>query len=364
MQTNRGKLQPMPHVRILTDNEEPSISYLLKRGDPVSFGDPVEAGVPTVIENAALKAYSPVSPFQGASGRRLALARWLTQPNHPLTARVAVNQIWSRHFGRGIVASVSNFGHSGVPPSHPELLDWLATEFVARGWSMKVLHRLIVTSQAYRQTSEIDSAALAADPENVLISRMPLRRMDAETLFDSMMTAASRLDSTMFGTPSPIDIRPDKEVVVKPAKEGFRRAIYILHRRQTPVSLMDAFDQPPMTPNCTERRRSNVATQALHMMNGSMSWDLARYMAGRVIDEAGSDAARQVEAVYLRAYSRKPTPAERDLGITAIADFIKQWPARLESDHSDAPRAANAQWFGLANYCHAILNSAEFTFID
>lgn len=364
LQAIREKLQPQPHIRILTDNEEPSVSYLLKRGDPVGFGDPVEPGVPTVIQNVALKAYAPTSPFPGASGRRLALARWLTQPNHPRTARVAVNQIWSRHFGRGIVASVSNFGRSGVPPSHPELLDWLATEFVARGWSMKQLHRSIVTSQAYRQTSQVDAATLAADPDNVLLSRMPLRRMDAETLYDSMITVVSRLDPAMFGAPAAIDIRPDKEVVVKPTAAGFRRAIYVLHRRQTPVSLLDAFDQPPMTPNCTERRRSNVATQALHMMNGSMSWDLARYMAGHVIDEVGPDSARQVEAVYQRAYARRPTPAESDVGVTAIAEFMKQWPARLAADNSDAPRAANAQWLGLANYCHAILNSAEFSFID
>ncbi len=364
LQSIRGKLKPKPHVRILTDNEEPSVSYLLKRGDPVGFGEPVEPGVPSVLKNVALKTYAPESPFPGASGRRLALARWMTQPNHPLTARVAVNQIWSRHFGRGIVASVSNFGHSGTPPSHTELLDWLATEFVAQGWSMKKLHRTIVTSQAYRQTSQVDAARLEADPENVLLSRMALGRMDAETLYDSIMTAASRLDGTMFGAPAPIEIRPDKEVVVKPAKDGFRRAVYVLHRRQTPVSLMDAFDQPSMTPNCTERRRSNVATQALHMMNGSMAWDLARYMAGRVIDEAGSDPARQVESVYLRAYGRRPTPAEADLALTAIADFAKQWPARLAADNTDAPRAANAQWLGLANYCHAILNSAEFTFID
>jgi len=364
LDTVRDKLKPKPHVRILTDNAEPSVSYLLKRGEPVGFGDPVDPGVPMVLQNAALKNYTPVSPFAGASGRRLALARWMTQPNHPLTARVAVNQIWSRHFGRGIVATVSNFGRSGMPPSHPELLDWLATEFVAQGWSMKQLHRTIVTSQAYRQTSQVDAARLAADPDNVLLSRMPLRRMDAESLYDSMLTAAGRLDPAMYGAPAAIEVRPDKEVVVKGEKAGFRRAIYILHRRQTPVSLMDAFDQPPMTPNCTERRRSNVATQALHMMNGSMSWDLARFMAGRVMDEAGSDVTRQVEAVYQRAYSRRPTQAELDLGLTTIAGFRKQWPARLESDNSDAPRAANAEWLGLANYCHAILNSAEFSFID
>ena len=360
----RGKLLQKPHVRILTDNAEPSVSYLLRRGDPVGFGDPVDAGVPTVLENAALKPYQAVSPFPGASGRRLGLARWLTQPNHPLTARVAVNQIWSRHFGRGIVPTVANFGHSGLPPANQELLDWLATQFVAQGWSMKQVHRLIVTSQAYRQASTVDAKTLAADPENALLSRMPLQRMDAETLYDSLLTTTGRMDDTMFGKPAPIEIRPDKEVVMEPAKEGFRRAIYVLHRRQTPLSLMDAFDQPAMTPNCTERRRSNVATQALHMMNGSMTWDLARFMAGRVMDEAGNDRAKQIEQVYLRAYGRPPKAEELQIGKQAIDQFAKDWPARLASDNSDAPRAGQTQWLALANYCHAILNSAEFSFID
>jgi mono/diheme cytochrome c family protein len=360
----RGKLVPKPHVRVLTDNAEPSVSYLLRRGDPVSFGDPVDAGVPTLLENPALKPYQVQPPFEGASGRRLALAAWLTQPNHPLTARVAVNQIWSRHFGRGIVPTVANFGRSGMGPANQELLDWLATEFVAKGWSMKQVHRLIVTSQAYRQTSKVDSATLAADPENVLVSRMPLQRMDAETLYDALLTTTGRLDPTMFGKPADIEIKADKEVVMKPAKEGFRRAIYVLHRRQTPLSLMDAFDQPAMTPNCTERRRSNVATQALHMMNGSMTWDLSRFMAGRVIDEAGGDRAKQIEQVYLRAYSRAPSASEIAIGKAAIEEFARQWPARLATDNSETPHAASAQWLALANYCHAILNSAEFSFID
>jgi hypothetical protein len=349
---------------VLADNLEPSQSYLLQRGDPVGFGDPVEPGVPGVLQSAGLKPFAPVPPFAGTSGRRLALANWLTQPDHPLTARVMVNQMWLRHFGRGIVASVSNFGRSGVPPSHPELLDWLATEFVAQGWSMKSMHRLMLTSQAYRQTSRVDEGLIAADPENTLLSRMPLQRMDAETLYDSLMSVAGRLDSTLFGPPSEVDVRPDKEVVVKPTAAGFRRSIYVLHRRQTPVSLLDAFDQPAMTPNCTERRRSNVATQALHMMNGSMSWDLARYMAGRVIDEAGADTSKQIEAIYLRAFSRRPAPDEVAEGLSAIAEFHKEWPARLAKDNGEAPRESAASWLALANYCHALLNSAEFSFID
>lgn len=364
MNETRQKLKPKPHVRILADNAEPSVSYLLRRGDPVNFADPVLPDVPLVLQNASLKPYKPVSPYPGTSGRRLAFAQWLTQPNHPLTARVFVNQMWMRHFGRGIVPSVSNFGRSGVAPTHPELLDYLATEFVAQGWSMKAMHRLMLTSQAYQQSSSVDPATLQADPENALLTRMPLQRMDAETLYDSLLLAAGRLDAKSFGPAAEVDIRPDKEVTVKLGKDGYRRGIYVLRRRQTPISLLDAFDQPAMTPNCTERRRSNVATQALHMMNGSMSWDLAKFMAGRVLDEAGSDATKQIESIYLRAYSRRPSASEIQTGKEAIASFAAQWPARLASDHSEAPRAATAAWLALANYTHAILNSAEFSFID
>ncbi len=360
----KGKLKPKPHVRVLMDSGDPSVSYLLRRGDPVSFGDPVEAGVPMVLASAELKPYAPVPPFSGTSGRRLALTQWLTQPNHPLTSRVLVNQLWMRHFGRGIVPSVSNFGKSGTAPTHPELLDWLATEFVRSGWSMKGMHRLMLTSTAYRHGSQMDEKLMAVDPENALVTRMPLHRMDAETLYDSMLTAVGRLDAKQFGPPQDVEIRPDKEVTVKATKAGFRRSIYVLHRRQTPMSLLDAFDQPAMTPNCTERRRSNVATQALHMMNGSMTWDLAKYMAGRVIDEQESDRKKQIEMVYLRAFSRTPNENELATGLAALDQFGKQWPERLKADNEDAPRAGEANWLALANYCHAILNSAEFSFID
>jgi len=364
LQALRQKMKQKPHVRVLMDNEQPSQAYLLRRGDPVSFADPVEPVTPMLLEHPALAPYKIEKPFEGTSGRRLALAKWMTQPNHPLTSRVMVNQLWMRHFGRGIVASVANFGRSGVLPSHPELLDWLATEFVASGGSMKQMHRLMMTSEAYQQSSAVDESLTAKDPENVLLSRMPLRRMDAETLYDSLVTAAGRLDTTAFGPPTDVDIRADKEVTVKATKEGLRRSIYVLHRRQTPVSLMDAFDQPSMTPNCTERRQSNVATQALHLMNGSMAWELSKFMAGRVIDEADGDRGREVELIYLRAYGRRPNAAEAKLGLETIAAFREKWPARLEKDNSEAPRAANAKWLAVANYCHAILNSAEFSFID
>ena len=285
----KEKLRPEPYIRALTDmGEAPSTQYLLRRGEPLSLGDSVEPGVPSVLQ-VGLEPYQVTPPWPGAdtTGRRLALARWLTQPNHPLTARVMVNQLWMRRFKRGLVASPSNFGRSGVPPSHPELLDWLATEFVAGGWSLKHMHRLMVTSTAYRQTSRKDPKLMAADPGNILLSRMPLRRMDAEQLYDSILKVTGRLNPKRFGPPELVEVKENKEVVAKGTDSGYRRSLYVLQRRTTRVSLMDAYDLPYMTPNCLERRESTVATQALHLMNGEQTWEHAQYLAGRIVDDAG-----------------------------------------------------------------------------
>ena len=366
LQETKRKLLPKPHIRVLMDTGGvPSGSYLLRRGDPITPVQIVEPGVPSVIK-AGLAPYEIKPPYPGAdsSGRRLALARWLTQPNHPLTARVMVNHIWLRHFGRGIVSSPSNFGRSGTPPSHPELLDWLATEFVRSGWSIKHLHRLMMTSTAYRQSSRLNEALLAADPENVLLSRMPLRRMDAEVLYDSVLKVTGRLDGELFGPPSDVEVKDNQEVVAKPAADGYRRSLYVAQRMQKPLTLLDAFDLPRMTPNCIERRQSQVATQALQMMNGSDVWEHSRYMAGRLIDEIGPDPREQVEAVFLRALSRKPIDDEMKDSLAALGEFAEIWPTRLSKDRDPAPIEWKSRWLALASFCHSVINSAEFSFID
>jgi mono/diheme cytochrome c family protein len=366
LQQTKRELLPDPHVRVLMDTGgTPSGSYLLQRGDPVTPVQSVEAGVPSVLK-VGLDPYEIKPPYPAAesSGRRLALARWLTQPSHPLTARVMVNHIWLRHFGRGIVASPSNFGRSGTPPSHPELLDWLATEFVRSDWSIKHMHRLMMTSAAYRQTSQSSEALRAADPDNSLLTRMPLRRMDAEALYDSILRATGRLDGDMYGPPSELEIKDNKEVVAKPSNDGYRRSVYVTQKMQTPLTLLDAFDLPRMTPNCVERRQSQVSTQALQMMNGSDVWEHARYMAGRLIDEIGPDPREQVEAVFLRALSRRPTEAEMSDSLAALDEFADIWPTRLEKDRDPAPLQWKSRWLALASFCHTMLNSAEFIFVD
>ncbi len=366
LRETKAKLQPEPHIRVLMDTGgKASGSYLLQRGDPVTPVQAVEPGIPSVIK-VGIKPYEIKTPYEGSdsSGRRLALAKWLTQPKHPLTARVLVNQLWMRHFGRGIVASPSNFGRSGTPPSHPELLDWLATEFVQNGWSIKHMHRLMMTSAAYRQSSQTSKSLLAADPENALLTRMPLRRMDAETLYDSILRVTGRLDDKMFGPPSKLDVKESKEVVAEASENGFRRSLYVTQKMQTPLTLLDAFDLPRMTPNCVERRQSQVPTQALQMMNGTDVWEHSRYMAGRLMDEIGTDPAEQVEAVFLRTLSRRPSDEEQQESLAALNEFGEMWPARLAKDRDPAPLGWKSRWLALASFCHTMLNSAEFSFID
>jgi hypothetical protein len=362
----KKKLRPKPQIRALFDmGGEPSAAYLLRRGDAQTPGEPVQPGVPSVIR-AGLTPYQIVPPSSNSesSGRRLALARWLVQPNHPLTARVMVNRIWMHHFGKGLVASPANFGHTGVPPSHPELLDWLATEFVRSGWSMKGMHRLIMTSTAYRQNSRFDPAVHHADPDNVLLSRMPMRRMDAEALYDSMLKATGSLDPTAFGPPVDVEVKPEGEVVANGTKARWRRSIYVLQRRKTPVTMLEVFDLPPMSPNCIERRQSTVPTQALQMMNSDVLQEHSRYFAGRLIDEFGNDQEKQIQTLYLRVLSRPPTEQETNLAKSGIDELTKHWMAHLENEKNDAPIKSTAQWRALSDFCHAMLSSAEFLYID
>ena len=366
MDAMKKKLRPKPEIRALFDmGGEPSAAYLLKRGNAQSPGELVQPGVPSVLKTG-LSPYKIVTPESNreSSGRRLALARWLVQPNHPLTARVMVNRMWMHHFGKGLVASPSNFGRTGVPPSHPELLDWLATEFVQCGWSMKTMHRLIVTSTAYRQTSRLDPAVRQADPDNVLLSRMPLRRMDAETLYDSVLQVAGRLDLTQFGPPAEVEVSPEGEIIAKGSNQGWRRGIYVLQRRKTPLTMMEVFDLPPMAPNCIERRQSTVPTQALQMMNSEVLREHSRYLSGRLIDAFNEDRDKQIEGLYLRALSRGPTSEEMKVAKEGLLALEKQWGSHLESTKYEAPKVSSARWFALAGLCQSVLSSADFLYID
>ncbi len=358
------KLVPLPKIRAVFDmGGQPSATYLLQRGDAQALGRQVWPGVPRMLA-AKLEPYEPVQPREGTSGNRLAFARWLTQPDHPLTARVMVNRLWLNHFSRGLVATPANFGRTGAAPTHPELLDWLATEFIRRGWSLKAMHRLMMTSSAYRQSSDVDPSAASADPENLLLSRMPLRRMDAEVLHDSILRVTGRLDPTRFGRPTRATKQENGEVVPDSTESGWRRAIYVLKKRRLPITLLEVFDAPQLSPNCTERRQSNVAPQALQMMNGTATLGHARYLAGRVIDELPGQAEAQVRALYTRVLSRPPTGAEAQAALADLDGLQMHWRAHLEETRHAGPRQPTARWMALGSLAHALLNSADFLYID
>lgn len=221
------------------------------------------------------------------TGRRLAYARWLTSGKHPLVARVIVNRVWMHHFGQGLVQTPADFGRLGVPPSHPELLDWLAQSFMENGWSLKTLHRQILNSTVWRQTSARNPAFDAIDPENRYLWRQSVRRLDAETLRDHMLSVAGQLDRTLFGPPVAVSEDDTGQVIVSGGQK--RRSLYIKQRRSQPVAMLQAFDAPVMETNCERRAESTVATQSLMLMNGDFTLGQAQTIAARLINEPPMD---------------------------------------------------------------------------
>ncbi len=357
----QARKQPAPRIRALWSRGTPSPSYILKRGNYLTPGRPVEPGVPAVLvrNQNPLEVIARSSQKESQGGRRLAFARWLTQPDHPLTARVMVNRIWMHHFGRGIVKTPENFGRAGERPSHPELLDWLATEFVRQGWSLKSLHRLLVTSETYRQTSTVSDEALRKDTDGSLLSRMPLRRMEGEVLRDTLLYLSGQLDETPYGPADPVDVRRDGLVTSLASEQGWRRSIYVLQRRTQIPTLLENFDYPQMGPNCIRRGDSLVATQALHMLNDRLVHRLATEFADRIHNQAGNSPADQLKQIYRLALGREASPEEISLGVETMHALKQEWMKTNPATGADAAARKS-----LTNYCHAIFNLAEFQYID
>lgn len=349
--------------------------FLLRKGNFQNPGVEVPPGF--------LSIFGPPSPVPGScesgpsSGRREALARWLTRPDHPLTARVMVNRLWLNHFGRGIVATPSDFGTQGAEPSHPRLLDWLATEFVARGWSQKTMHRLMVTSATYRQSSFTTARSKAEDPDNILLSRMSRRRLEGEAVRDALLAVSGLLDLRVGGPSVFPDLPPGVETRggwtrSASAADRNRRSLYVFVRRNLKYPLFDAFDAPDSNVTCPERNVTVNAPQALMLLNSGLILDQARALAGRVLAEVPTspDPAGLVTHVYRLALGRHPDPVELERGVS----FLTEPPAPSDSrngtiqtrdlpeptpDGFDSARAAS-----LVDYCHAILNLNEFVFVD
>ncbi|MFM8892885.1 MAG: DUF1553 domain-containing protein [Planctomycetia bacterium] len=352
---------------------------ILHRGDHGQPRKAVGPGELSVLATAAIEPFDPAAVSSGSSGRRLAYARWLTGGGHPLVARVLVNRFWMHHFGRGIVATPGDFGLAGERPSHPELLDWLASRFMEDGWRLKTLHRLIVTSTAYRQGSR-NAVAEAADADNLLVGRWRVRRLDAESLRDSILLAAGRLGTKAGGPPVVVGRDPIGRVmegreeldangdVVKLAPigdEGQRRSLYVTFRRSMPLTVFDTFDAPTMLPNCEQRMSSTVAPQSLFMLNDSFVLDNALALAERMRRERPGDLRAQVERGWVSLTARRPTDAELGDGLVHVAEqaeSLRQYHA-AHPPAKDAP-PADPQLEALASYCQVLLSCTRFLYVD
>lgn len=303
-------------------------SYFLIRGDVQSKGPRMEPGFPAVLVDEDVK--TAVETVSGnTSGRRLALAQWLGSAENPVTARVMVNRIWHHHFGTGIVKSIDNFGKMGDLPTNPELLDWLATEFVRVGWSVKQMHRVILNSATYRMDSRFENAvSLKADPRNESLWRFPVHRLEAESVRDSILAAAGTLNPkvggpSVFPVLQPEVLRAMTHGIWNQDKDGpevWRRSVYVYRKRGLPFPMFEVFDLPDQNVSCGARNTTTVPTQALTLLNNDFVLSQSQHF-GRFLEEARpGDRAGQVELAYLKVLARRPNARELELGLKFLAD--------------------------------------------
>jgi hypothetical protein len=357
----RAEKPPEDFVSVL--DEVPGVApetHVFHRGDHRQPKSPVGPGDLTIAapdgQRCEISLDDPALP---TTGRRLAYARHLVDGRHPLVGRVLMNRIWLHHFGRGIVETPGDFGALGTRPTHPELLDWLAHELVRGGWSLKRMHRLILTSTTYRQSSRRDAAQDAVDAENALFGRYAVRRLDAEALRDKVLAVSGRLDRIPFGPPVPVV--EDSVGQVLPDKDSPRRSVYLQARRTKPVSLLAAFDAPAMAVNCDRRILSTSAPQALVLMNSEFTLSHAKSMAQRLRAAASAKGAtdlagpcadrlqRIIAHAWALAYQRPVSREELDAAIAFVA----------------APRGGDdPELAALTDLCQQLLCSNEFLYVD
>ena len=319
----------------------------------------VEPGYLTVLVNGTPPPVAhPPQNGHVSSGRRRALAEWMVSPENPLTPRVMVNRIWQWHFGTGIVATPGNFGKMGLPPSHPELLDWLATEFVRQGWSIKKMHRLIMTSQTYQMASSFYQATnVEKDPTNLQLWRFPLRRLEAEAIRDAILSASGKINLEAGGEgffpPIPQSVREGyrqgKWELTKEDPSNWRRSVYSYWKRGLKYPMFEVLDQPDLNVTCEKRNVTTVPTQALTLLNNEFVLLQAGHLAERALREAGSDPSKQIGQLYRIALSRAPTEKE-------LASYLTFFQKQRAYHHADLP--------ALTDVAHVVLNANEFVYIN
>ena len=304
-----------------------------------------------------------------STGRRTALANWIASPSNPLTARVMVNRIWNYHFGQGIAPAPSDFGVMGGRPSHPELLDWLASEFVQSGWDVKKLHKLMVLSNTYRQDSAFSEVAAKEDPKDKLLWRFPRERLEGEAIRDGALAVSGLLNEEMGGPSVYPELpegagKPRGGWKVSAPEERNRRSVYIFVRRNARYPMLEAFDMPDTHEACGRRNQTITAPQAMSLLNGKTSLEWAQAFAGRVLQEAGTDPNAAIDRAYRLAYGRRPDGFERDSVLTffakqsqLVADRTKlALPAKMPEGYDRTQAAA------LVDFCQMLLNSNEFVY--
>jgi hypothetical protein len=364
IEATNAKRWPHPgRIACVSDLGPEAVSVpLLIRGNPATPGPLVGAGVPAFLTDPD-NAYDvrPPSPEPRSTGRRLALARWLTRPGSrpsALLARVLTNRIWQHHFGTGLCATSDNLGYTGSPPTHPALLEYLASELVRSGWSAKALHRLILASAAWQQSSGSRRDAQLVDPDNRLLARFPLRRLDAESIRDAMLATSGELEIHQGG-PSVATRRTENgEVVPEDAvRAGLLRSVYLQQRRTQIVSLLEVFDAPSIVSTCTRRLPSTVPLQSLGLMNSDFVIARAERLAARLEHESpgDDDPDARIRRAFLLTTGRPPDHLEW----SAARQFLQVQPSRYPS--LPLPEAHHHAW---ADLCQIVLASNSFLYIE
>ncbi|HUG80564.1 MAG TPA: PSD1 and planctomycete cytochrome C domain-containing protein [Bryobacterales bacterium] len=348
------------------DSSIPPVTRLLERGDTTQPTDVVYPAAPTVLGRTSLD--PDVRPIS-STGRRLALARWMTDARNPLVSRVIVNRIWQWYFGEGLVASENDFGVAGERPSHPELLDYLATELVQSGWSLKHLHRLIAKSATFQRSTEWNEAAAAKDAGNRLLWRWKPRRLEAEVVRDSMLAVSGGLNPKRGGASifpalpqSVLDgqSRPGLGWETSDAAESSRRSIYVFIKRSLAVPELEMLDAPDNSSSCEHRRVSITGPQALTFLNGDFTNEQARLLAQRLRREAGSDNQAQIRLAFQLALSRPPS----DEQIEEASRFLAKQAAQVTSDSAAPASELDVGLKSLEAFCLVLLNMNEFFYLS
>ena len=347
----RRELPTSRTTMVVRERSQPRPTHLLLGGDFTRPASAVEPGVPAVLPALAPRSASPT---------RMDLARWLVDPANPLTARVTMNRIWQAYFGRGLVETENDFGTQGSEPTHPELLDWLATEFVARGWSLKAMHRLIVTSATYRQTSNVRRDLASSDPNNRLLARQSRLRLDAEVIRDAALAASGCLTRTIGG-PSVFPPQPDgvmtlgqmrRPWIASTGADRYRRGLYTFFWRATPHPALTVFDAPNGTQVCTRRMRSNTPLQALTLLNDPAFVELAEALADRILTDSPRDDPGRIRRAFTLVLGRAPSPKESQ----RLLDLLDQERA----DACEAPGPCDADRAAWTTAARVLFNLDEF----